>query len=191
MNINIWRASVLALSLVAAAGPVLAKDPILPDQELTPGSMDPAVGDDTICAHDWAKAGSPGEAPHHGGALTYTKAARETPEDVKKQAFTEYKINDPKDNGQSYEIDHRIPLSLGGRDAIENLWPETRNHAVQWNAWKKDRLEDKVHNLVCPKSGDTKARLPLSKAQEIFLGDWTAKYAELCPTDADCLQHAD
>ena len=96
-----------------------------------------------------------------------------------------YGIVNPKDDGASYEIDHRVPLSLGGRDLITNLWPETRDKSVQWNAWVKDRLEFKVYNLVChPAAGQ--GPLPLSDAQGAFLRDWTAAYTRYCRTDAAC-----
>jgi 5-methylcytosine-specific restriction endonuclease McrA len=58
-----------------------------------------------------------------------------------------------------WEVDHRVPLELGGSNAIVNLWPEH-------NPQPKDRLEDRLHSQVC--SG----RLRLAKAQRIFKRDW-------------------
>jgi len=44
----------------------------------------------------------------------------------------------------SYEVDHLIPLELGGNNEIQNLWPER-----QPGARAKDEVEDTLHNEVC------------------------------------------
>ena len=49
-----------------------------------------------------------------------------------------------------YEIDHLVPLGIGGADADANLWPEPRRTIEPvWNAEAKDRLEWKLRDLVC------------------------------------------
>jgi hypothetical protein len=55
-----------------------------------------------------------------------------------------------------YELDHLIPLELGGApDDVRNLWPEP------WPAANvKDRLENRLHALVCTH------RLSLLEAQQ-------------------------
>ena len=41
-----------------------------------------------------------------------------------------------------YEIDHLIPLCLGGSDDFSNLWPQPRRSIEpKWNAEAKDRLD--------------------------------------------------
>jgi hypothetical protein len=49
-----------------------------------------------------------------------------------------------------YEIDHLIPLGLGGADDDANLWPEPRRVIEKiWSAEKKDDLEFRMRDLVC------------------------------------------
>ena len=151
-----------------------------PDHALTPGAVDPAVTDADICEHGWA----PGNPPRHGGDLTYSKAARHTSAAIKEDAFAEYHLTNPHDGGQSWEVDHLVPLALGGRDAIENLWPESRT-GDQLNAWAKDRLEYRLYRLVCdPPPGEV--RVALAQAQAVFRTDWVAAYRQYCANEADC-----
>ena len=49
-----------------------------------------------------------------------------------------------------YEIDHLIPLCLGGSDDFSNLWPQPRRSIEpKWNAEVKDRLERFMCDMVC------------------------------------------
>ena len=67
-----------------------------------------------------------------------------------------------------YEIDHLIPLELGGSNLIKNLWPES-HRTSPWNAQVKVRLEGKLHALVC--SG----QLDLKTAQQAIAADWIGR----------------
>jgi hypothetical protein len=72
-----------------------------------------------------------------------------------------YGVEDPR----LYELDHAVPLSIGGAPADpRNLFPEP------WigpnNARLKDRVEWKLHRLVC------QGRLPLAEAQARISADW-------------------
>lgn len=165
------------------AAPPAASARIIPDASVTPGVTDPAVSGPEICSHDW-KQGPPGMPPTHGGTLTYSQAARHTSEAVKEQSFANYGIADPRDGGVSYEVDHRIPLALGGRDVIGNLWPQSRT-ATGFNAWVKDRLENRLYNLMChPKPGDPPVTLP--EIQTALRGDWTKAYDTYCTDETEC-----
>ena len=67
-----------------------------------------------------------------------------------------------------YEIDHLLPLELGGADDERNLWPEPRQSIEPtWNAARKDELENKLHAMVCLGEVD------IETAQQAILDDWT------------------
>ena len=175
--------ALLALWMIAHRRPVAPNTMVAatgPDRKLTPGAVDPAVTDAAICAHDWA----PGDPPRRGGDLTYSKAARRTSGHVKDAVFAEYHIVNPHDGGHSWEIDHLVPLSLGGRDVAENLWPESRI-GDGLNAWAKDRLEYRLYRLVCDPIPGAQP-LPLTQAQTAIRTDWVAAYRTYCANEADC-----
>jgi hypothetical protein len=70
-----------------------------------------------------------------------------------------------------FEVDHLIPLDLGGANDDENLWIEPRRSIEPvWNAERKDRLEWTMADLVC--SG----RLDLHVAQEAIRANWIEAY---------------
>jgi hypothetical protein len=72
-----------------------------------------------------------------------------------------------------YEIDHLIPLCLGGSDDPSNLWPQPkRRMEATWNAEAKDRLERRMCNMVCA------GQIDIATAQEDFASDWIAAYQE-------------
>jgi hypothetical protein len=178
MKVNIL---LCVIANILVVGPAFAGDPIIPDNRLTPGPTDPKVNNSNICAHNWGR-GAPPVAGN--GNYTYSKAARETPQSVKEEAFARYGITDPHDGGQSYEVDHRVPLSLGGLDVVDNLWPETRT-ATKWNAYVKDRLELRIWKMVCePEEGQNP--LSLKEAQDVFKGSWIEKYPTYCKTTDAC-----
>jgi hypothetical protein len=69
------------------------------------------------------------------------------------------------------EIDHLIPLGVGGADDDRNLWPEPRRSVEPiWNAERKDRLEWKLRDLVCSD------QLDVREAQRAVADDWTEAY---------------
>lgn len=77
--------------------------PILPDPNLTPGDVfDVTIQD--ICI--------PG----------YSGKVRAVPRSLRNQAYRKYGITSP--NPGDYQLDHLIPLSLGGLNSIRNLWPQ-------------------------------------------------------------------
>jgi hypothetical protein len=70
-----------------------------------------------------------------------------------------------------YEIDHLIPLCLGGSDHPSNLWPQPRRRIEKtWNAEAKQRLERQVCDMVCA------GHIDIAEAQEAFATDWIAAY---------------
>ena len=129
---------------------------MLPDRQLTPGTTDPHVTRDnirnTICVKGYTKKIRP--------PAYYTNA-------LKKKQIRQYGYADK--NPKHYEEDHLIPLEVGGNPTdVRNLWPEPRYG--QWSATKKDRLENKLHELVCNKA------LNLEKAQQEIRSNWISAY---------------
>jgi hypothetical protein len=149
---------VIAALLAALATPVSAEPPQIPDPALTPGSA-LAVSADQLC---------PNVALPHRVVTTAMKA----------KIFQQYGIADcvvsgstpdsPPTCGALYELDHLIPRSLGGADAVENLWPERLGGSC--NAHHKDRLEVFAHKEFCA------GRLTLDAARALFTGDWRLEY---------------
>jgi hypothetical protein len=88
--------------LLFLAQAVLAQQPtpILPDPKLTPGDTFEVTAQD-VCV--------PG----------YAKKVRALPAWFKRQAYAEYGITEYKTG--DYEVDHLIPLSLGGSNSIRKL----------------------------------------------------------------------
>jgi hypothetical protein len=108
--------------------------PIVPDPKLTPGDSFPVTAQD-LCV------------------TGYTKKVRHVPPKMKRQVYEEYGVT--SHGSGDYEVDHLIPLELGGSNAIKNLWPES-HRTSPWNAQVKDRLEGKLHALVCSGQLDLK-----------------------------------
>lgn len=69
----------------------------------------------------------------------------------------------------AFEEDHLISLEIGGNPTSpDNLWPQP--WAGPRNAHLKDRLENRLHKLVC--SG----QITLDQAQHEIASDWVASY---------------
>ncbi len=76
------------------------------------------------------------------------------------------------DSLKNYELDHLIPLELGGcPDCIVNLWPEPYNAPL--GAHEKDKVENYLHDNVC--SG----QLTLIQAQNEIAADWAGVYKQI------------
>ena len=139
-----------ALAFLFLAQAVLAQQPtpILPDSKLTPGDTF------NVTAQDVCVSG-------------YAKKVRAVPAWLKRQAYAEYGITEYKPG--DYEVDHLIPLSLGGSNSIRNLWPQSTKTSP-WNSYVKDALERKLHNLVCV------GQLDLKTAQREIASNWIDAY---------------
>jgi len=77
---------------------------------------------------------------------------------------------DPND-AVVYELDHFVPLALGGHPRSEdNLWLQRWDG--KWNARIKDRLERKLQLMVCA------GEITLHSARTAIQSDWHAAYRE-------------
>jgi hypothetical protein len=96
----------------------------------------------------------------------YSSHARAVSLSSKKYVFRLYGI--PWSTHAQYEVDHLISLELAGANTVNNLWPEP--YAGQMGAKVKDRLENRLHRMVCA------GQIPLEQAQREMATDWQAAY---------------
>jgi hypothetical protein len=106
---------------------------------------------------------------------------RNVPEVVRQEVYREDGIT--YHGRGDYEVDHLIPLELGGSNSIKNLWPES-HRTSPWNAQVKDRLEGKLHELVC--SG----QLDLKTAQQAIASNWIEAYKLYVSPNPPVSRHA-
>ena len=118
-----------------------------PDRSLTPGSVLSGSTQARICT------------------AGYTRTVRYVSAATRRSVFQAYRILYPPARG-AYELDHLIPLELGGGNAATNLWPEPSRGVG--SAGVKDQLENHLHALVCSD------QLGLLQAQRAIAGDWYA-----------------
>lgn len=124
---------------------------ILPDPNCTPGAFDQVVTqsniDTTICVPGYTKMIRP--------SVSYT-------EPLKFKLMGSYGYND---SARNYELDHLIPLEIGGSPTdVRNLWPEP--HYTTPNSYDKDRFENYLHDQVCSGAIDLKT------AQDEIATNW-------------------
>jgi hypothetical protein len=72
----------------------------------------------------------------------------------------------------AYELDHLVPLEVGGSSDTRNLWPEPDDHPSPGVANSKDPVENRLHDLVCAAVTGGPS-LPLASAQRLIAADWT------------------
>lgn len=123
----------------------------LPDAACTPGAVFADATAQQVC--------TPG----------YSSEVRDVPQAVKDEAYAEYGIAS-HEPGQ-YEVDHLIPLELGGSNDIANLWPEAGEPSPGFH--EKDQVENYLHDQVCAGS------LSLQEAQSEIAHNWYAVYQSM------------
>jgi hypothetical protein len=143
------RAPICIAIMVVATTAAHASD--LPDPKLTPGMTDSRVTKDVLCGP---------------GFTTYP--LRDVSSAQRKAVFKAYSI-DPSQPPCPCDIDHLIPLQIGGSNKPPNLWPEPVAGTV-WSSRVKDRLEKRLHVEVCGGLTD------LETAQREIAEDWIAAY---------------
>jgi hypothetical protein len=127
---------------------------ILPPRD-TPGSVDPSITQanigTTICRPGYARSVRP--------AFAVT-------EPIKRRLMD---AQHPGESVADYELDHLIPISLGGAPLdLRDLWLQPRRG--QANAADKNALAYVLWRLVCER------RVPLRTAQQAIRSDWTKAY---------------
>jgi hypothetical protein len=120
----------------------------LPDPRCTPGAYFKNADRAHIC--------KPG----------YTKTVRNVSAALKQRVYAEYAIT--QHSRSSYEVDHLVPLELGGSNSITNLFPEAA--APKPGFHEKDRLENTTHDAVCSRARALRA------TQRSIAKDWTVLY---------------
>jgi len=96
-----------------------------------------------------------------------TSTIRDVPQSEKFQVESEYGMT-PTYYGYSIEIDHIVPLELGGSNNIANLFPEPGSGNANYHV--KDELENKLHDLVCA------GAMRLRAAQDGIATNWETLY---------------
>jgi hypothetical protein len=120
----------------------------LPDPSCTPGSIDPAVTQEnihqTICVSGYtAKIRPPADATDN---FKYS------------EAYPAYGLP----LSVTTELDHYVPLELGGSNSARNLWPEPDVRTPNL----KDSTENFLAHAVCA------GKVPLAAAQNAIATDW-------------------
>ena len=129
----------------------------LPDPGCTPGDIIPKNTKEVLCDPAFR-----------------TSAVRDssTSPAEKRTVYEIYGIPHPLSNrgsDQVCEIDHLVPLELGGADTKPNLWPQCSTGYSNWEGAsfrEKDKFENYLHRQVC--FGD----LQLSEAQFEIATNW-------------------
>jgi hypothetical protein len=122
----------------------------LPDRRCSPGAYYSALTTSVLC-----------------GSTFRTSTIRNVPKSEKYAVESEYGL-EPAHYGRAIEIDHVVPLELGGSNSIANLFPEPGAGAASYHV--KDRLENRVRALVCT------GALGLATARKQMAADWEALY---------------
>lgn len=127
-----------------------------PDRRCSPGAYYSGLTKPVICASSF-----------------HTSSIRNVPDSEKHQVEVEYALA-PKPYGSTLEIDHIVSLELGGSNDIANLFPEKANAHPGYRA--KDKLENKLHDLVCA------GKIGIRAAQQQIAADWEALYKQVFGT---------
>jgi len=125
----------------------------LPNHQYTPGVVR-TTDRDEICSKSFR-----------------TSKYRLTTYKMKKQVCRLYTAS-PCPKARIMEIDHLIPLELGGADVGENLWVEFAWYPKGPGYHIKDRLEWRLRAEVCHK------RISLKEAQECIRDNWIKCYEQ-------------
>jgi hypothetical protein len=125
----------------------------LPDRRCSPGAYSSGLTKRVICSPTFR-----------------TGDYRHVPLAVKHAVEKEYGLA-PKSYGSTLEIDHIVSLELGGSNDIANLYPERADAQPGYHV--KDKLENKLHKLVCDNL------LDLTRARRAIASNWEHLYLKI------------
>ena len=124
-----------------------------PDRRCSPGAYYSKLTTAVICASTFR-----------------TGPIRNVPDSEKHQVEIEYGLA-PHGYGSTLEIDHIVSLELGGSNDVANLYPEKAKLSANAPGFHvKDKLENKLHDLVC------EGTMILRSVQKQIAGNWQALY---------------
>ena len=126
----------------------------LPDHACTPGSVFPNATLEEICVSG------------------YTQRVRKVSAATKRRVYQAYGFTYPQPRG-AFEVDHLIPLAIGGNNEISNLFLEAAEPRPGYH--EKDLVEIYLRQQVCARKMD------LGPAQEQVATDWVAIYRAFSP----------
>lgn len=153
---NQWPTPTVVVQVTKTTGCVTSGG--LPDSACTPGAVDTRVAQTNIGSTICIKG--------------YTQTVRPPVSVTNKIKQAQMLAYGDTDSPANYELDHLIPLELGGcPDCVTNLWPEP--YAGALGAKKKDIVEDYLHKQVCG------GLLSLESAQTEIANNWVAVYQRL------------
>jgi hypothetical protein len=138
--------------MVGCSGEAVSRPstPARPDPRLTPGEVFAGTSVEQVCAEGYAR-----------------RMRNVLPEQYI-EVYSAYHVEFPQPPG-AYELDHLIPLELGGDNSNRNLWPQPAIPLPGFN--QKDQLENLLHARVCA------GLMPLAEAQRGIATDWPGMYA--------------
>lgn len=123
----------------------------LPDRACTPGAVFPQATKAKVCR------------------VGYTRRVRNVPERVKRLVYARYGIiRHPRG---TYEMDHLVPLELGGGNRQKNLFPQAAEPRPGFH--EKDVLENQLHASVC------EGWMRLKTEQRLIASSWLKTYRAL------------
>jgi hypothetical protein len=130
----------------------------VPDSTCTPGAVNPTVTAEIL---------------RNRAFRTGCLRNLATSEQHKSVTYEWYGVPHPSNNSgptQICELDHYVPLELGGADTLDNIWPQCGPAGVKLEQ-RYFKMKDTVENYLtwAVKSG----RMELSIAQRGIASDWT------------------
>lgn len=132
----------------------------LPDPICTPGAIDVEISQgnlsSTICSYGFTESMRPPVS---------------ISEPVKYELMRSYGYGGLELH--NYELDHLVPLELGGASTFQNLWPELNNYPAPGYFNSKDEVENELHSAVCDGS------VSLQAAQDAIASDWVTALSNL------------